>query len=110
MSTNTRVPQGKSDEATHPDPPVPQLSLRLLRKARYRIPRYGPVNCRLWRMHVPNTVSPRTLYAVELKGLGSRRFQILGPDETQALAVFQLLVKGTVTPCALQDILNELPT
>ena len=108
MSPNHRSPKGIFDEAPHPDPPVPQLSLRLLRKARYNIPAHGPVTCRLWRMHTSHPASPRTLYAVELEGLGSRRLRILGPDRLQALSVFRLLVKGTVTPCALADVLAEI--
>lgn len=109
MSPSKRSPKGTSDEAPHPDPTVPQLTLRLIRKALYPIPRHGPVTCRLWRMRTPDPATPRTLYAVDLQGLGTRRLHILGPDRARALAVFDLLVQGTVTPCALRDVLEELP-
>ena len=104
MSPSKRSPKGKSDKVPHPAPPVPQLTLRLIRKALYPIPHHGPVTCRLWQMHAADAPP---LYAVDLQGLGTRRLCILGPDQTRAHAVFHLLVKGTVTPCALADVLEE---
>jgi hypothetical protein len=94
------------------------ITLRLLRARRYRIPRYGVVHARLWQVRTPPADSktnrhplpspPRITYAVELCGLGTRRRASLGSDETRALYLWTLLVRNTVTPCALRDVLEEL--
>ena len=95
-----------------------QIMLRLLRARRYRIPRYGIVLARLWQVQPrpamdktteqPPPDPPLPAFAVELEGLGSRRFHLVGHDESHALAVWTLLVRNTVTPCALADVLEEI--
>ena len=94
------------------------ITLRLLRARRYRIPRYGVVHARLWQVRTtpadsktnrhPLPLPPRITYTIELRGLDSHRFASLGSDETRALALWTLLVRNTVTPCALRDVLEEI--
>ena len=82
----------------------PRLLLRPLAVRRYRIPRYGSVEARLWRVSCPE----KAAYAVEHCGLGARRFRLLEGDEVRAREIFDLLVRNTVTPLGLQDVLEEL--
>ena len=90
------------------------IALRLLRAHRYRIPRHGVVLARLWRVRLTTVqpsdplTNPRVLYAVELDGLGSRAWRLVGRDESRAIEIWALLVRNTVTPCALSDVLEEL--
>ena len=95
-----------------------QVLLRLLQKRCYRISGYGIVRARLWRVRFrrnrakpddePSCACLRDAYAVELNGLGSRAFRLVGCDEERARAIWALLVRNTVTPCALSDVLEEL--
>ena len=107
MSPDQRVPRGNPVEEPTPPSRVPQLSLRLLCQSGYCIPRCGPVRCRLWRVGAKPSRG-RPAYAVSMDGLGYRRFCILGRDEARARAVFDLLVRNTVTPCALLDVLEAI--
>lgn len=71
----------------------------------YIIPRHGSVEARLWQLSLPGG---KYRFAIELKGLGMRRFCLLEGDEPRARAILSLLAQHTVTPCALRDVLEEL--
>ena len=92
---------------------IPRLLMRPLAVRRYVIPGHGSVEARLWRLARGSddcaTRTPETVgYAVELWGLGSHRFCLVEGDEAHARRVFRLLVRNTVTPCGLRDVLEEL--
>ena len=91
-------------------PPSPKLNLRLQKSRRYTIPGFGTVRACLWRMHSADGPSSGSAaaYAVSLTGLGSRRLCLIGRQEREALALFDLLVRGRVTPTGLSDVLEEL--
>ena len=89
----------------------PRLSLRPLAIRRYAVPGYGQILARLWRLSYPAVAPnapPPIRYAIELHGLGYRRFCLLEGDEDRARAILDLVARHTVTPCALQDVLEEL--
>ena len=83
---------------------TPRLFLRPLAVRRYVIPDHGSVEAYLWRISYPE----QAIFAVELRGLGARRFCLLAGDEARAREVFGLLARNTVTPCGLRDVLEEL--
>lgn len=89
-------------------PPRARLTLHKISESRYRISDLGWVVCRLWRLDNPPESQRPSGYAVELRGLGSRRFRLIGGDVLRARRIFALLVRHTVTPCALCDVLEEL--
>lgn len=94
------------DDADEPSPPT-CLVLRKLEESRYRIPGHGKIVCRLWRMEASSANCP-SVYAVEMKGMGYSRMYTVGEDTAHAKRVYNLLVRHTVTPCALCDVLEEL--
>ena len=89
-------------------PPRARLILHKISESRYRISDLGWVVCRLWRLDNPPESQRPSGYAVELRGLGSRRFRLIGGDVLRARRIFALLVRHTVTPCGLCDVLEEL--
>lgn len=87
---------------------VAHLTLWLLAKKLYLIPAHGYVLCRLWRLRPdPLRMTQPAVYAVGMEGLGYRRLCCIGTDEDRAREIFDLLVRNTVTPCALGDVLEE---
>ena len=107
MTTTTNTLRVSDEEI----PIQTRLILCRLRVCRYRIPAHGEVVCRLWRMTVSPTVRHNTVYpvyAVEMKGMGQRRMYTVGSEEAYARRLFELLVRHTVTPCALHDVLEEM--
>ena len=85
------------------------LSFRLMRRIDYSIPQMGVVVCRLWRI-LPrrgDTGMP-PFYGVELAFAGQRRVRSVGRDASRAAAIMDLLVRNTVTPCTLGDVLEDL--
>ena len=98
-----------NDTANTCENAVPRLTVTLLRESVYHIPDLGDVTYRLWRMTPdPRYTSSRETYAVELRGLGMARMLRIGQDAPRASEIFELLVRHTVTPCALADVLEEL--
>lgn len=98
---------------------TPRLFLCLIAERRYVILRHGAVLARLWRLRFSRSEAslPRAcaearregnVYAIDLKGLGARRFCLLPGDEARARDIFSLVVRNTVTPCGLRDVLEEL--
>ena len=88
---------------------LPRLLLQQLEEKHYSIPSHGEVICRLWRLRSdPCRSDSPAVYAVGMDGLGYRRLYCLGRDEARAREVFVLLVRKTVTPCVLKEILDEL--
>ena len=69
----------------------------------------GVVACRLWRI-VPkrNDHSLPCHYALELSARGQRHMQSVGQNLREAIAIMDLLVRNTVTPCTLKDVLEDL--
>jgi hypothetical protein len=49
-----------------------------------------------------------SVYAVEMGGMGERRLCLIGREEATARRIVALLVRHTVTPCGLRDVLEEL--
>lgn len=92
-----------------PIPHAPRLIMRLKKKALYMIPAHGWVLCRLWYMEpMPPDSGRPGVYAVSMEGLGYRRLVCLRYSHPSPEEVFALLVRNTVTPCALLDVLEEL--
>ena len=87
---------------------VRRISLRLMRRVTYAIPGHGVVRGCLWRVEADEGGNAEDGYAVSLEGLGTRGIGMLGRDQTSANRIFALLVRNTVTPCALREILEEL--
>lgn len=102
MPTNCSVCKDPGDE-----PSRPCLILCKLSESRYAVGNLGWVVCRLWRMDTSLGGSPSS-YAIELRGMGSCILRLIGGDKVRARRVFALVVRHTVTPCALRDVLEEL--
>jgi len=60
------------------------------------------VICRLYRV-----ARPRTGYRVEMEGFGTRASSALGGDRSAARSFYDALVRNTVTPCTLEDVLED---
>lgn len=91
------------------EPPIrSRLTFRKITERRYEIPEHGRVLCRLWHVEISPTDNWPAVYAVEMKGLGLRRMYIIGNDAARARRLYAMLVRNTVTPCALRDVLEEL--
>ena len=104
--TDTHAYRG--DPVENPPSPFPRLTLRRKRRCRYPIPRHGMVLACLWQVCPPPEVNRPVVYAVDLTGQGCRRFRIIGQDPIRAETIFDLLVRNTVTPFGLGDVLEEL--
>ena len=96
-----------------PDPtqrlPAYRLTARLLQKRAYSIPAHGRVCCTLWLLiPSPHRADISSVYAVGMEGLGTRRLYRIGTDPSRATDLFELLVRNTVTPCTLGEILTDL--
>lgn len=90
-------------------PDTPKLTMTLLRETAYPIPDWDEVAARLWRMEPdPRRIEAQPTYAVEMRGQGLARMYRVGQDAARAEEIFELLVRHTVTPCALLDVLEEL--
>lgn len=104
MFTTRSAPKDPGDE-----PPLrARLTLHKISESRYLIPEHGWVVCRLWRMEGNHPRLHPSVYAVEMKGMGERRFCLIGREGISARRIFALLIRHTVTPCALRDVLEEL--
>ena len=104
MYTTRSAPKDPGDE-----PPIrARLILHKMSESRYEIPGHGRVLCRLWRMEGTHPRLHPSVYAVEMGGMGERRFCLIGREEETARRIFALLVRHTVTPCGLRDVLEEL--
>ncbi len=87
---------------------IRRISRRLMRRVIYTIPGHGVVRGFLWRVKADARCGDADGYSVSLKGLGTCGCGMLGRDQTRAERIFELLVRNTVTPCALRDVLEEL--
>lgn len=95
--------------AIEDEPPNrPRLTFRKITEQWYDIPGHGRVLCRLWRMVASPADNHPVVYAVEMRGLGSRRMYTVGTEERSACRIHAMLVRNTVTPCGLRDVLDEL--
>ena len=106
-----RIPFSSSvpSSASSPVPPPPRLTLRLLQRRAYAVKGCGWIFCRLWALCPdPRRGNRPTVYAVGMDGGGMRRLYRVGHDETEARRIFGLLVRHTVTPIGLRDVLEEL--
>ena len=72
--------------------------------AAYAIPDWGQVVCRLWRSYD----GEEEAYDLEMFGLGMYRLCPVGHDGERAGRLFCLLVRNTVTPCTLEEVLEDL--
>ena len=106
--TDTRDHPRETDQESPAPSRVPRLTLRPIRKCRYLIPSFGYVRGCLWRLQYPPPCGRPTAYAVELEGLGYRRSCVIGHDPARAIEIFEMLVRNTVTPLGLGDVLDEL--
>ena len=131
--TDVQPHQGASIEESPAPSRIPRLSLRPVMTRRYRVPRVGIVEARLWRMEVcpeegpsrgdrpaspagsPATspagspaTSPAVRLAISLEDARTRRLCLLGSDPSRAREILDLLVQNTVTPFGLRDVLEEL--
>ena len=96
------------DNKSDPSSRFPCLLMRPLLVSRYAIPGYGWVRCTLWLLLPARPhPCPKPMYAVGMEGLGFRRLRTLGRDGAKARTTYALLVRNTVTPCALGDVLEE---
>ena len=109
----------KHDSTTQRLSRTPRLFLYPVAACRYVIPCHGAVVARLWRLRIPASDAcgtesytadsdDTTVYAIELRGLGSRRFCLLAGDEARGREILSLVARNTVTPCGLRDVLEEL--
>ena len=105
--TDVQPPQGAPIEASPAPSRIPRLSLRPVLTRRYRVPRVGWVEARLWRMEVRPEERPAS-YAVSLADGSTRRLCLLGTDPSRAREILDLLARNTVTPFGLRDVLEEL--
>jgi len=88
--------------------PRPRLLMRSMQRAHYSIPGFGVVRCTLWCLiPLPRRPHCPPAYAVGMEGPGGRRLMTLGSNQAKARARYALLVRHTVTPCALRDVLEE---
>ena len=72
--------------------------------AAYAIPDWGQVVCRLWQSYD----GEEEAYDLEMFGLGMYRLCPVGHDGERAVRLFSLLVRNTVTPCTLEEVLEDL--
>ena len=70
----------------------------------YAIPDWGQVVCRLWR----SLDGGEEAYDLEMFGLGMYRLLPVGRDGERAGRLFSLIVRNTVTPCTLEEVLEDL--
>ena len=84
-----------------------RMSLCAMRRATYAIAGWGTVHGCLWRVEGGKEDEGRG-YAVSLVGLGFGGFCLLGTNQRRAQRIFGQLVENTVTPCAMQDVLEEI--
>ena len=104
MTTTHSTPRTIGDE-----PPIRlRLTFHKITEQRYEIPGHGRVLCRLWRMEISPADNRPAVYAVEMKGMGLRRMYTVGTEAVRARRLYALLVRNTVTPCGLRDVLEEL--
>lgn len=97
-------PNRETDFATD----IPRLTMHLLRQSMYTVGG-GMVIARLWRMSPDSSAcSDRATYAVGLEGFGGRSLCRVGQDAARAEEVYMLLVRHTVTPCTLQDVMEDM--
>ena len=103
MKNTSRIPEEPGRQA------LPRLTMTRMRQTAYPVGDLGQVVCRLWRM-TPD--SRRTdgspTYALELRGLGMARMYRVGQNGARARELFELMVRYTVTPCGMADVLEEL--
>ena len=66
----------------------------------------GLVTCRLYRTASDSASRPEG-YEVRMEGFYTRAFAMLGCDRSAARVLYDTLVRNTVTPCALQDVMED---
>ncbi len=90
-------------------PATRSLHLTALKKATYRVG-HGHVICTLYHTRCHSTAHPALVpeYALGMRGSCGTCLYFLGADVAQAKAAFELVVKHTVTPCTLGDVLADL--
>lgn len=86
------------------DVPCLPPSGEAIMSAAYAIPDWGQVVCRLWRSYD----GEEEAYDLEMFGLGMYRLCPVGHDGERAGRLFSLLVRNTVTPCTLEEVLEDL--
>ena len=59
---------------------------------------------RLYRVEIAGAIR----YLVEVSGLGMRVGCVLGEDAAWAFGAYRRIVRGTVTPCTLCDVVEDL--
>ena len=71
----------------------------------------GRVTCRLYRRsHCASLhrASPHpAVFELEMEGFSECRHAAVGEDPSIARAIYDALVRNTVTPCALEDVLED---
>ena len=76
----------------------------------------GQVTCRLYRrshcafLHRASLhrASPHpAVFELEMEGFSERRHAAVGENPSIARAIYDALVRNTVTPCALEDVLED---
>ena len=82
---------------------TPKEGVLLLEHA-YRVGEEWVV-CRLY--HVLGVNPLQAKYRLEMEGMGTSASTMLGHDRDTARAFYDTLVRNTVTPCALNDVLED---
>ena len=104
MSDGPRIPTVYS---------TPQIRFCLLRHASYLLGHDRRVSCNLWRMESSKVGSQDSTYAIGMslshcRRIVTQRLCVIGRDLEEAVRLFEILVRGNVSPCTLTDILEDL--
>lgn len=86
-----------------------QVRLTPVARAAYRVGK-GRVTCTLYTVtaHRDAAAATKKGYALGMRGFGARCLCRLGRDTARAVETFRLVVRNTVTPCTLRDVLEDL--
>ncbi len=96
--------------------PRPRLIMRLLKERYYCVTRDRPVVCRLWRMCPAAPPSPggaqapeggRSTYAIGMESATERYLYCVGTDGGAALAFFDHITEGRLSPLHLGDAVED---
>ena len=88
--------------------PLPPSNMHCLRQAAYAIPDWGQVVCLLWEEIPPSEEDTAESFVLDMQGPDSTARYRLDLSRARAEEIFTLLVRHTVTPCGLADVLEEL--
>ena len=83
-------------------PAVAERQTVILREATARVAR----RCARYRFSRSDRALPQ--YYIEIEYAGERAATCLGTDGERAARIFDLLVRGRVTPCTLCDIVKDM--